>query len=549
MAVDYLSTLNSKGSGINITQLVDSLVAAEVDPQKNLVTSKIEKGTVAISEMAKMRSELATLSTSLDAPNAGLAILADSSSDAVQISIDDPDNFEPFNSKITVNQLASKQALEFTSLSSTSITTKTAALNGGSAESFTLSFGNWASSGFAANGTTSDITISMEAGDTVSDLVDALTALDGVTASLVYKGDGTYSIAVISDTGEENAISITSDSGDFNTVAGSNGLPSQQVIAAADAELVVDGITITRSSNDITDLFDGTTVTLTAVTAAAVTVSATEDSDIALEEMNALIDYINANRTMLNEATKRGVNGAEPGPFAGDVTLNGIKTRLASITTNPIYGFTADPIYLSDLGVRTELDGSLSLNEDDFKAAFATDSTQYRAVFRSSVITGNSDITATKASYANLTPGVYDAVYDASANTMTVDGVTFITSNSSSDYTKFYSASGTFGGLSLNAATGSAASTSIFIGESLIDTVRGYLDGLLSSSGDFTSREKTLESDNAEYELKIANLDEKAIGIQSRYMEKFASMEQMVTKFKSTGDYLTTMMDAWSNNK
>ena len=213
MAVDYLSTLNSKGSGINITQLVDSLVAAEVDPQKNIVTTKIEKGTVAISEMAKIRSELATLSTSLDAPNAGLAILADSSSDAVQISIDDPDNFEPFSSKITVNQLASQQALEFSSLSSASITSKTAVLNGGSAESFTLSFGTWSSSGFTANGSTSDITISTGAGDTISDLVDALTAIDGVTASLVYKGDGTYSIAVISDTGEENAISISSDSG------------------------------------------------------------------------------------------------------------------------------------------------------------------------------------------------------------------------------------------------------------------------------------------------------------------------------------------------
>ena len=132
---------------------------------------------------------------------------------------------------------------------------------------------------------------------------------------------------------------------------------------------------------------------------------------------------------------------------------------------------------------------------------------------------------------------------------MTVDGVTFITSNSSSDYTRFYSVSGAFSGLSLSAATGSAASTSIFIGESLIDTVRGYLDGLLSSSGDFTSREQTLESNNAEYELKIADLDEKAVGIQSRYMEKFSAMEQMVTRFKSTGEYLTTMMDAWVNQK
>jgi flagellar hook-associated protein 2 len=249
MAVDYLSTLNTKGSGINITQLVDSLVAAEVDPQKNLVTSKIEKGTVAISEMAKMRSELATLSASLDAPNAGLAILANSNSNAVQLSVDDPDSFAPFSSKVTVNRLASQQALEFTTLSSASITSKTQPINGGAAENFTLSFGTWSGSGFAANGITSDISLAMEAGDTVSDLVDALTALEGVTANLVYKGDGSYSIAVISDTGEENSIRITSDSGDFTTLAGVNGLPSQQVIAAVDAELVVDGITITRSSN------------------------------------------------------------------------------------------------------------------------------------------------------------------------------------------------------------------------------------------------------------------------------------------------------------
>ena len=549
MAVDYLSTLNSKGSGINITQLVDSLVAAEVDPHKNIVSAKIEKGTVAISEMGKMRSELATLSAALDAPSAGLAILADSSSDAVQILVDDPDNFEPFSSNITVNQLASKQALEFTSLSSASITSKTAALNSGSAESFTLSFGTWSSSGFAANGTTSDITISMEAGDTVSDLVDTITALEGVTAALIYKGDGTYSIAVISDTGEENAISIASDSGDFTTVAGDSGLPSQQVIAATDAELVVDGISITRSTNEITDLFDGTTINILAVTTTAATISVTEDSDIAFQEMNALIDYINANRTMLNVATKRAINGAEPGPFAGDVTLNAIKSRLSSITTNPIYGFSDDPIYLSELGVRTELDGSLSLNEDDFKEAFLADSSKYRAVFRSSIATATSDITTTTASYADLTPGVYSATYDAINDTMTVDGVSFITSSISSDSTRYYKTSGAFAGLSLYATPDSAQSTTIFIGESLIDTLRGYLDELLSSSGDFTSREKILESDNAEYELKIMTLDEKAVGLQSTYMEKFAAMEQRVTRFKSTGAYLTTMMDSWSNQK
>ena len=41
MTVDYLSTLNSSGSGLNITQIVDSLVQAEKDPQENLIQTKL----------------------------------------------------------------------------------------------------------------------------------------------------------------------------------------------------------------------------------------------------------------------------------------------------------------------------------------------------------------------------------------------------------------------------------------------------------------------------------------------------------------------------
>ena len=37
MAVDYLSAINSGGSGLNITQIVDSLVDAEKAPQENII--------------------------------------------------------------------------------------------------------------------------------------------------------------------------------------------------------------------------------------------------------------------------------------------------------------------------------------------------------------------------------------------------------------------------------------------------------------------------------------------------------------------------------
>ena len=37
MAVDYLSAINRQGSGLNITEIVDSLVEAETAPQVNKI--------------------------------------------------------------------------------------------------------------------------------------------------------------------------------------------------------------------------------------------------------------------------------------------------------------------------------------------------------------------------------------------------------------------------------------------------------------------------------------------------------------------------------
>ena len=67
MTVDYLSTLNSKGSGLNITQIVDSLVAAERTPQEELIKSKIEQKNTSISAIAEIKNSLNTLSNSIQA--------------------------------------------------------------------------------------------------------------------------------------------------------------------------------------------------------------------------------------------------------------------------------------------------------------------------------------------------------------------------------------------------------------------------------------------------------------------------------------------------
>ena len=65
MAVDYLSAINQGGSGLNITQIVDSLVEAEQAPQENQIQSKIDARNTAISAIGEIKSALSVLSTSL----------------------------------------------------------------------------------------------------------------------------------------------------------------------------------------------------------------------------------------------------------------------------------------------------------------------------------------------------------------------------------------------------------------------------------------------------------------------------------------------------
>ena len=64
MAVDYLSAINQGGSGLNITQIVDSLVDAE-KTSKKIIQTKIDDKTTSISAIGEVKSALSVLSSSL----------------------------------------------------------------------------------------------------------------------------------------------------------------------------------------------------------------------------------------------------------------------------------------------------------------------------------------------------------------------------------------------------------------------------------------------------------------------------------------------------
>ena len=57
---DYLSLVNKGGSGFNVSELVDSMVAAEIEPKRILQTTKQENTENAISGIGFLNSQATT---------------------------------------------------------------------------------------------------------------------------------------------------------------------------------------------------------------------------------------------------------------------------------------------------------------------------------------------------------------------------------------------------------------------------------------------------------------------------------------------------------
>ena len=385
MAVDYLSAINSNGSGLNITQLVDSLVEAEKAPQENIIQNKIDNKTTSISAIGEIKSALSTLSTSLTTLTGNTSLKVNSTSSAVSATISDPSTAVAINSSLSISTLAKGQTLAIEDYAS-----NTSVVGAGT---LVLERGDWSSGSFVASATVASNSLTVSATDTLESLKDNINALNyGVVASVIGAGDGTYTLVLKSTDGKENALRVTateSPSGSgLSSIDNTTTNSSKQKLAGTDAAFTVDGISLTRSSNTISDLFSGYTVNLLASTTVGSTdtpaiLSGSVDTNAATNNLQSFVTAINNARTLLNEKTFRGSASANSGELSDDPVINAIKKQINSLTTTTLSGFGANGVYLSNLGVRTEKSGLLSLNTTVLKTELKTNPSSLDAVFNS----------------------------------------------------------------------------------------------------------------------------------------------------------------------
>ena len=404
MAVDYLSAINQGGSGLNITQIVDSLVDAEKTPQENAIQTKIDDKTTSISAIGEVKSALSVLSSSLSNLVGKTSLAVSSNSSAVTASITNPSKAKSLSSAVTVSSLAAGQTLAFTGYSST-----TDIVGGGS---LVLQRGDWSSGSFVANSTTASTDLTVTETDTLASLRDKINALNyGVTASIIGAGDDTFNLVLKSNEGKENALRITateSPSGSgLSSIDNSTTNASKQKIAGADATLVVDGMTLTRSSNIITDLFEGYTVNLVSTTSSTANLTSSVDTNSATTNLESLVTAINSLKTILNAKTFSGDSSTEKGELADDPVIKSLKNQIDTLTTSALSGFGSTNVYLSNLGVRTERSGLLTLNTSVLENTLKNNPSSFDAIFNSMYSAESSLLSVSGGTNSSPKPGTY----------------------------------------------------------------------------------------------------------------------------------------------
>lgn len=359
------------GSGLDVNGIISQLVALERKPIDKLKSdaSTIQTKISAYGQVQSLVSGVRDAANKLAQGTlwSGTTPLSSDAS-VFTASSTTTSTAAPGTYQVEVTKLAQAQQLR-----SAAFASSTAAL--GSAGTLNLKVGSGATVGVAFTAT-----------DTLETLRNNINSAGaGVTANIVTGSingvSGAYLMLRSNTLGAANTINTT----------GSTGLPAAlatltTTVTAQDAEVKVDGVTITSSTNTVTDAPTGVTLSLQGLSANPVKLTVNADKDgqrKAIDDFvtayNALNSYL-AENTKYDDTLKRGATlQADSGALAVRAQM-----RSALRQTN-----TASSAYqtLSAVGFSMDASGALSVKDATINAAL-TNPTELGKMFANVTATG-----------------------------------------------------------------------------------------------------------------------------------------------------------------
>ncbi|MCK0107342.1 flagellar filament capping protein FliD [Marinobacter sp. S0848L] len=390
------------GSGVLTSDLVDQLVAAERKPTEVRLDQKTARTEALISAYGKLRSavtELRLPMRQLGSADAMKSFSATSSGSNIDVSVD-AGKAARGSYSLDVVALAEAQALasteSYADRDATSVGRGT----------ITLQVGD----------KTTEITID-SSNDTLQGLANAINDADGgVSAGVIDTGSGFRLTLSADETGTANAVKITA-----TEEAGAEGLAGfafdpadaagnpkmEQTIAAADAQMKINGVLITRSTNTVENVVDGLTFNLTDVGKSTVKVE--QDTGKVAERVQAFVDKFNELQGTIRELSTFNSETGQGSILTGDSTVRNIQNQLKSVLTNIIPGLeNASVRSLADVGIGSDFrTGELQFDSQKFQQKLLENPDDVTALFAEQGRTTDSQVEFIR-SGSNTVPGGYD---------------------------------------------------------------------------------------------------------------------------------------------
>ncbi len=210
------------------------------------------------------------------------------------------------------------------------------------------------------------------------------TTLGQLAAEVNSLGIG-VSASVISVDGTDHKLILSSDeTGDVNTFTTSGTVTSLGTVdilqQGVDAQITLgsgaSALTLSRSSNTITDLIPGVSIELTGTTTSAVSISTQRDIDGTVDAISNLMSEINSTLDTIAAATRYSPEANSGGPLVGNSTARSLAIDLRSAISSVTKSDATYPI-ASSVGVSLNRDGTFDVDESKLREALEAD---YEAV-------------------------------------------------------------------------------------------------------------------------------------------------------------------------
>jgi flagellar hook-associated protein 2 len=401
-------------------------------------------------------------------------------------------------------------------------------------------------------------TIAITVGSTVTEITidDSNSSLDGirlainnsganVQANFINDGSTTNPVKLVisgKQTGTENAVSISAS----NTLFGfgqSSPISFTETQAAQNASFDLDGIAVSKASNVVTDVISGTTLTLESAGSGIITLS--PDEEAIKEKVQNYVDGYNEIILHLRSELALTESTGETGVLFANFTIQNLQQTLRETVSDEVVGIDGSFNFLSQIGVRTQSDGTISIDDGILSTAIASDIGNVTQLFSSSGKTSDSSITFVGFT-DNTEPGGYKVRVSGGVVQLATSGTsTFVDAVGNGNF--FAGAPGTAAeGLNFrvgNLADGDYGTVTLTVGvaqitnRTLARLTDASLDGPLEAEIDSATNSIT------DFDETIADLEERLVLFDSNIRNRFTNLEVVLGRLNSQKNAFESSID------